>query len=60
VETPEAVSACEKAIGTVRCKDCYPGKRFDFKRHTVLQMNLAIPNRPEMTVETLKKWRGAA
>jgi hypothetical protein len=60
VETAEALSACEKAIGTVRCKDCYPGKRFDFKRHADLALNLKIPSRPEMTVETLKKWRGAA
>lgn len=39
-------------LGTKRCRECFPGKGFNLKKHEGIR-DLAYPKRPKVTVESL-------
>lgn len=52
--TAEVAQMTTERCGAPRCKDCFPGKAFDAKRHTGLR-SLGIPKHPNLTAEDIAK-----
>jgi hypothetical protein len=47
-----ATATAEK-VGAPRCAACFPGKRFDFERHTHLR-TLGLPAHPKLTAADVR------
>jgi len=47
-------------VGSPRCHDCFPSKSFAFAKHPVGALDLQIPKRPDLTVDSLQKWVAGA
>ena len=54
IRADQAASTLE-SVGTKRCAECFPGKRFNVTKHAGVA-TLGLPKRPDITAEQAAKW----